>query len=262
VKQSLRKFSPFSYKELLSELVKREIKAKYKQSILGYAWVILVPLINLLVLTLVFSFFIRIPTGDVPYYIFLFTALVPWTYTANAITFATSSLVSNSTLITKIYLPSEVFPLSAIFSKMIDLILSSIILLVFILVSKITIHWTILFVPLIFMVQFLLITGVSLILSALNVFYRDVQNIISVLLTIWMYLTPVVYPQEMVPARFLFIYNLNPMTAIVNSYRNTVLYGVLPPIQSFSYAVLISIGIFIFGYRFFKNKSKHFADVI
>ena len=208
MKQSLRKFSPFSYKELLSELVKREIKAKYKQSILGYAWVILVPLINLLVLTLVFSFFIRIPTGDVPYYIFLFTALVPWTYTANAITFATSSLVSNSTLITKIYLPSEVFPLSAIFSKMIDLILS------------------------------------------------------SVLLTIWMYLTPVVYPQEMVPARFLFIYNLNPMTAIVNSYRNTVLYGVLPPIQSFSYAVLISIGIFIFGYRFFKNKSKHFADVI
>ena len=252
----------YKYRELLIELVKREIKARYKQSVLGYAWVILVPLINLLVLTVVFSLIIRVPTGDIPYFIFLFVAYVPWTFTANSITLATSSMISNSSLITKIYLPREIFPLAAIISKMVDLSLATLILIAIIFLSGTTIYWTVLLVPLIFVIQLLLVIGVSFILSALNVFYRDVENVIGVLLMIWMYLTPVLYPQELVPEQLIPIYNLNPMTPIINSYRNTILYGVMPPMPSFLYATIFSIVIFILGYKFFRNRSKYFADVI
>lgn len=251
-----------THKELLIELVKREIKARYKQSVLGYAWVILVPLINLVVLTVVFSYFIRIPTGNMPYPIFLFTALVPWTFTANAITSATKSLVANSSLITKIYLPREIFPTASILAKMVDLLLTTLILVVFLLIFKINLQWTIVFIPLIFVFHALLVLGVSYILSAINVFFRDVQNVINVLLMVWMYLTPVLYPPELIPQEFTPFFNLNPMMPIINAYRNTILHGVPPSWQSFSYAALFSVIIFLFGYFFFKKKSKFFADVI
>ena len=256
------KMNIFKYKDLLLELIKREIKARYKQSILGYAWVILVPLINLLVLTLVFSFFIRIPTGDTPYAVFLFAGLVPWTFTANAITFATNSLVSNGSLITKVNLPREVFPLSTIFSKLIDFFLMLVILLVIMVFFGVSVKLSIIFLPLVFIVHLLFVVGISLILSALNVFYRDVENVIGVFLTIWMYMTPVVYPQELIPSQFIPIFNLNPMMPIINAYRNVIVYGVSPSWQSFLYAAIISILIFVFGYKFFRNRSRFFADVI
>src|SRR4030066_176454 len=185
------KMNIFKYKDLLLELIKREIKARYKQSILGYAWVILVPLINLLVLTLVFSFFIRIPTGDSPYAVFLFAGLVPWTFTANAISFSTNSLVSNGSLITKVNLPREVFPLSTIFSKLIDFFLMLVILLVIMVFFGVSVKLSIIFLPLVFIVH-----------------------------------------------------------------------GVSPSWQSFLYAAIISILIFVFGYKFFRNRSRFFADVI
>src|SRR4030042_2858715 len=250
------------YKELLFELIKREIKARYKQSILGYAWVILVPLINLIVLSLVFSFFIRIPTGDTPYAVFLFAGLVPWTFTANAITFATNSLVSNSSLITKVNLPREVFPLATILAKLIDFVLMILILFVIMAFFGVTFKFTLLFIPLIFIVHLMFVVGISLILAALNVFYRDVENIIGVFLTIWMYMTPVIYPQELIPTKFIPIFNLNPMMPIINAYRNVIVYGVPPSWQSFTYAAIISVLVFIIGYKYFKNRAKYFADVI
>src|SRR3989344_8120864 len=249
-------------KYLLSELVKREIKARYKQSILGYAWVILVPLINLVVLTVVFSFFIRIPTGNIPYPVFLFTALVPWTFTANAITFATQSLVSNTNLITKIYLPREIFPISTILAKTVDLVLTALILVVILIAFNIPLKITMLAVPLVFFFHFLLVLGISFILSSINVFFRDVENVLGVALTIWMYITPVLYPQELIPEKLIPFLNLNPMMPIINAYRNTILYGVMPSWQSFSYAAVVSTLVFIFGYKFFKVRSRFFADVI
>lgn len=252
----------YKYRELLIELVKREIKARYKQSILGYAWVILVPLVNLVVLTLVFSFFIRIPTGNVPYPAFLFVALVPWTFTANSITFATQSLLSNSTLITKIYLPREIFPTASVLAKMVDFVLTFLILIVFLLVYRVQLTPYFLFVPLIYLIQVLLVLGVSYILSAINVFFRDVENVIGVFLTVWMYVTPVLYPQELIPERYVPFFNLNPMMPIVNAYRNVMLYGTAPAWQSFIYSACVSTLIFIFGLLFFKSKSKYFADVI
>jgi len=194
------------YKDLLIELVKREIKARYKQSILGYAWVILVPLVNLAVMTVVFSFFIKVPTGGIPYPIYLFVALVPWMFTSNSISFATKSLLSNQSLITKIKLPRAIFPLASIVSKLVDLMLYSIILAVYMAILGIKIYFTLLWIPVIFAVQLLLIIGASLILSAANVFFRDVENVLDVVLMIWMYLTPIVYPPELVPEHLRFVF--------------------------------------------------------
>jgi ABC-type polysaccharide/polyol phosphate export permease len=257
-----KKANLLSYRDLLSELVKREIKARYKQSILGYAWVILVPLINLVVLSIVFSFLIRLPTGGIPYPIFLFTALVPWTFTANAISSATKSLSANSSLITKVYLPREIFPLSAIISKMVDLLLAVLILVLFLVYYKVSISLMVIFVPLIFLFHLMIVLGVSFILSAINVFFRDVQNVLGVFLTVWMYLTPVLYPPEIIPDRFVAVFNINPMTPIVNAYRNTVLHGVAPPMPSFAYSAVVSIVLFIFGFWFFKKRARYFADVV
>lgn len=251
-----------SHKDLLIELVKREVKARYKQSLLGYAWVLLVPLVNLVVMTVVFSFFMRIQTGDISYSAFLFSGLVPWLFTLNSITSATNSIIQNKTLVTKIYLPRQIFPLAAIVTKIIDLILSFVIMLVLVSLFGVSLHWTLLFVPIIFIFHLMLVAGICFILSSINVYFRDIENVIGLFLTMWMYLTPVFYPPEMVPEKIMFIFNLNPLTPIINSYRNVILYGTLPQLQPFLYAVFFSVLILIFGFIVFRKLSKNFADVI
>lgn len=255
-------FNYFKYKDLLVELVKREIKARYKQSILGYGWVIFVPLLNLVVLTLVFSFFIRIPTGNIPYPIFLFTGLIPWTLTANSVMYATSSLVENNNLITKIRIPSEIFPLATVLTKLFDFSLTLVIYVLLLIFFKVRLPITVFYFPLILFVQVLFTLGVSFILSATNVFFRDVENVLGVLITFWLYLTPVLYPQELIPKNLVPFFNLNPMMPIIGAYRNTILYGRPPAWTSFSYAAISSIVVFIVGLIFFKSKSKYFADVV
>ena len=248
--------------ELIQQLTGREIKARYKQSILGYAWVLLVPVMNLVVMTIVFSYLIRVPTGNIPFPLYLFTALVPWTFTSSAVAGATSSLMANSTLITKIKLPREIFPLSSILVKMVDLGLSTLVLIALMIFYGAHFYWSLMWIPVIFLIQFIMVNGVGLILSATNVFYRDVENVLGVFLMVWMYLTPIVYTPEMIPPRYRAIFALNPMTGIINAYRNVILYGVHPPWQSFGYAVVISILLFIVGFFYFRRTQRYFADVI
>jgi ABC-type polysaccharide/polyol phosphate export permease len=250
------------YKDLFVQLTLRDVKSKYKQSILGYAWVLLVPLINLLILNIVFQYFFRVPTGDIAYPVYLFVALVPWTFTSNSISAATNSIVTNESLITKVFFPREIIPLSAISSKIVDLILMSLVVVLFLFIYNIHPGITMLYVVPIFTVQLILIIGVSLILSSINVFFRDVENILGVFLNIWMYLTPIIYPPELIPENVRFIFGLNPMVGIINSYRNTILYGVPPPWASFSFSIIISVILFIIGIYTFKRLSKYFADVV
>ncbi|NMB81992.1 MAG: ABC transporter permease, partial [Ignavibacteria bacterium] len=132
----------------------------------------------------------------------------------------------------------------------------------FMVIYQIPLSWTLLFVPVIFITQFILVLGISFILSSINVYYRDVENIIGVFLTIWMYLTPIAYPPEIMPAKIATFFNLNPMTPIINSYRNVILYGVLPPWQSFLYSIIVSVVVFSVGFLIFKRLSENFADII
>ncbi|MBI2040302.1 ABC transporter permease [Candidatus Microgenomates bacterium] len=250
------------YKDLYWQLTFREINARYKQSVLGYAWAIIVPLMNLIVLSIVFSYLFRVPTGNIPYPIFLFVALVPWTFFSNSLVAATGSIMENGALITKVKLPREIIPLSAIGSKSIDLILTFLILLVLLFIYKVEFHQTFILVPFIFIFQLTFMVGVAFFLSATNVFFRDIGNVLGIFLTIWMYLTPVIYSPQMIPDNLKLLFYLNPMTSIINAYRDTILYGNLPNFAQMSYVIFISGLLLVLGYLYFKKRSKQFADVI
>lgn len=253
---------PFiKYKYLLSQLVIREIKARYKQSIIGYAWVIINPLSQLLVYTFVFSIIFKFPPQNVPYPLFLFAGLLPWLYLNTVLTTSTLSLVDNSNLIKKVYFPREVLPYSIVFSKLVDLFFACLIMLIFIFAYQIQLSpQAILTIP-ILAIQMLLITGLSLIFATGNLFYRDVQFLISLILLLWLYLTPVVYPTSLVPENYLWLYKLNPMVGIIEGYRSA-LFSTSLAWNDLLYSTITSFLIFLLGYVLFKKGEKFFADIV
>lgn len=254
--------APFLYhKYLLSQLTLREIKARYKQSIVGYAWVLLNPLFQLLVYSFVFSIIFRFPTNDIPYPIFLFAGLIPWIYLQTSITASTASLVDNADLLRKVYFPREVFIYAAILAKAIDFFFASSLLLIFMLFYRVEFHLTIIFIIPLIIIQIILSTGLSLFASTFNLFYRDVQHLMSLLLLMWLYLTPVVYPLSMVPKEYVFIYKLNPMVGIIEGYRSA-LFGNPFDTGIIFLSAVISIIIFISGFLVFKKSEKVFADIV
>lgn len=250
------------YKELLSELTKREIKSRYKQSILGYAWVILNPFFQMIVMAFVFSHIMKIPVIGVPYAIYLYVGLLPWTLFANSLTASVNSLVNNASLITKIYFPREIFVLSSILAKIVDFALASVVLIIFLVWFRVpvTIHllW---FVP-IFLIQQIFTYALSLLLSAFNLFYRDAQYVLSLGLILWMYLTPVIYPAELMPERYRWIFQLNPMAVLINAYRQIILSGSMPNLTSLMLAMGVSVSLYVVAYIIFKKLEGVFADVV
>ncbi len=252
---------PFSqYRYLLFQLTQREIKARYKQSIIGYAWVLLNPLAQLLVYSFVFSVVFRFPTGDIPYPIFLFAALLPWTLFQNSITAATQSLVNNTSLLRKVAFPREIIPYSVVFSKLVDFFFSSLVFFAFIIYYGVSLSATSGLFLLILMIQIILMVAVSLFLSAANLFYRDIQYLTNLILMLWMYMTPIVYPVSMVPDRYLWLYKLNPMVGIVEAYRSA-LFGYQFEWSILGWSAFCSVVLFIFSYLFFKKTEKVFADI-
>ena len=259
----LKKFIlPFvSHKYLLYQLTQREIKARYKQSFIGYAWVLLNPLAQMMVYTFVFSVVFRFPTGGIPYPVFLFAALLPWNTLQITLNTATQSLVSNSALLRKVWFPREIIPYSVVVSKIIDFSFSSFVFFALMLFYKVPLSkTTLLFIPL-FFIQVILMTGMSFFLSTFNLFYRDVQYLANLMLMIWMYMTPVVYPMSLVPERFIFIYKLNPMVGLVEGYRAALFSLPFEPSLIFL-SLFVSTIIFILGYITFKKSEKIFADIV
>lgn len=254
--------SPFlSYKYLLNQLVKREIKARYKQSILGYAWILINPLLQLLVYSFVFSIIFRFPTNNIPYPIFLLVGLLPWIYFQTSISTSTLILVDNADLLRKVYFPREVFIYGVIMSKAVDLLFASLVLIIFMLFFRISLSINILWIFPIFIVQVVLITGISLIISTLNLFYRDIQYLTNLILLMWMYLTPIVYSLSLVPEKYLWIYRLNPMVGIIKNYRSAVFNSPFD-IPSIIFSIFISLIVFVFGFWLFKKSEKVFADIV
>ena len=250
------------YRELLLNLAKREITVRYKQSILGYAWVIINPLFQIIIISFVFATILKVPSVGVPFVIFLSVALLPWTFFSTSITASTGALVNNSPLITKIYFPREILIYSTILAKSVDFALSLLILIGLMLWFRTPVHIYILWVPIIFAIQIILTMGLSLLLSAFNLFYRDIQYILTLALTLWFYITPIAYPVEVIPDKFKFIFSLNPMAVIVNAYREVVIGQGSPNINSLLVALIISVFIFIFGFITFKKLEKGFADYV
>jgi len=250
----------YIYREMLFTLVIKEIKVKYKGSILGFFWSLGNPLLMLIVYSIVFSFIMRIKIKN--YAIFLFVALLTWNYFTSSILQASGSLIYNSSLIKKIYFPREILPLTAVFVNLINYLLSLLILIPALIIFKIKITFSILAFPLILLTQTLLLIGISLLVSIGNVYFRDLAHIIEIFITIWFFLTPVIYPLEMIPEKFKSLFMLNPAVHIIEGYRNIFFYGTWPKWQNLGYLFLISCIFVIFSFYFFEKFQKGIAEEI
>jgi lipopolysaccharide transport system permease protein len=249
-------------RELLFTWTRRDFKVRYSQSVLGAAWAILQPLSLMVIFSVIFSVFMKVPTDGIPYPVFAYTALLPWTLFANSLSFAIPSLVNNMNLVSKIHFPREVLPLSAIMVSFIDFLIASSIFVLMLLFYRVPVGPAILLVPLVLLIQIILMFGVSLVASAVMVFYRDVRFVVPLTLQIWMYLSPVIYPVTLVPERLRPFYFLNPMAVLIDSYRRLILFNQTPDWLYLALAALVSVSVAVVAYRYFKRAEREFADLI
>lgn len=249
-------------RDLLWAWTGRTIRGRYQQSLLGWLWAIVQPTAAVAIYTVVFTRIVRIDTGDMPYPIFSYTAVVPWTLLATGVTDMTVSLVQNMSLVQKIYFPREVLPLAALFARLMDFAVAA--LLLFILMPYFGLpvfrpSWVLL--PLILAVQMMLIMGVGLACAAANVFYRDIQSLLILTIQLWFYASPVLYPISLVPESYRSLYFLNPMAGIIQSYRDVLLHGAQPGFY-LVVAAASSLAVFVLGYALFKRVEFLFADIV
>ncbi len=249
------------YKFLLSQLILRDIKSRYKQSVIGYAWVLINPLLQLLVYSFVFSVVFRFPSNDIPYSVFLFVGLLPWIYVQTVITNSTLALVDNRELLKKVAFPREVFIYSIVISKLVDLFFASLVLAAFIFFYQVSLSTSTWYIFPLLGIQILLVTGIGLVFSTANLFYRDIQYLSNLILMLWMYVSPIVYPLSLVPEEWIWIYKLNPMVGIIEGYRSA-LFGYSFDTGTILWAFVISSVVFIFGFVMFKRMEKVFADLV
>lgn len=252
----------WDYRELLQNLAIREISVRYKQTVLGVIWALIQPLALMAVFTLFFSLLLRVPSDGVPYPLFVYCALVPWGFFATSLSYAIPSLVNNAPLITKVYFPREVLPFSAILAAMVDFALASIVFLGMMLVFDHPIPATIFFVPVLVLVLVVLAAGVSLGLAAINVFYRDIRHAVPLMLQLWMFASPVIYPSSAVPERWRQLYFVNPVAALIYNFRLVVLHGRPPDIPTLGTAVAVAGLILAVSWWIFLLCEERFSDVI
>jgi lipopolysaccharide transport system permease protein len=240
----------------------REIRTRYKQSMLGMGWAIVQPLAMTIVYVVVFTAIVRVPSDGIPYPLFAYTALLPWTFLASSISTGVPSLVANMGLVTKIYFPREVLPLAAVIGRLFDFMWASVVLLGMLLIYQVTLTPAILWLPLLLALQVVLTIGVVLLGAALNVAYRDVGQLIPLVTQIWMYASPVIYPVSLVPDRFRVLYYLNPMAGLIDGYRNALLLGKAPDGLGLLLSAAMSLVVMLAGYAYFKKVEVTFADII
>lgn len=263
------------YRELMWMLAWRDIRVRYKHSILGAAWAVLPPLAMMLIFAFVFGTVADLNrqrlTGhpSMPYSLFAFSGLVPWMFLANGLSSATISLVANRQLVTKIYFPREVFPISCLISSFIDFLVSSALLVVLAIYFHFQhngwsyeFHPSIVFLPVVIIVQLLFMGGMSLMLSMANLFYRDVNFLFRALVQLWMFVTCVVYQLESSTGWKRAVIQLNPMTPIIRAYRDCLIFGRWPFDWSFLHASVVSLLLFVVGWHWFRRKEYDFAEYI
>jgi lipopolysaccharide transport system permease protein len=249
------------YRELLYFFVWRDLKVRYKQTALGFAWAIIQPLFLMVVFTLFFGNLANVPSDGIPYPLFSFAALIPWTLFAEGLTRSTTSMVSNANIMTKVYFPRLIMPMSGILSPLVDFAIAFIILIIMMAYYGFVPTIAIVFLPAFIFLALMTSLAVGLWLSALNVKYRDFQYTIPFLIQIWLFASPVVYPASMVPPPWQFIYALNPMVGVIEGFRWALL-GTNPP----GAMVLVSVGMVVLlligGLFSFKRMEQYFADVV
>lgn len=252
----------WEYRSLFRFLVWRDIRVRYAQTVLGAGWAILQPILTMIVFTMIFGKLAKLPSDGAPYAVFSLAALVPWTFFAAALANASNSVVANTNLVTKIYFPRVVIPVSAVLAGLIDLVFSSAVLIAAVAYFGITpTVQAIVVVPILVLTMVLTACGVGAWLAALNLKYRDVKYVVPFLMQIWMYASPIVYPASLVPAQFRRMYDLNPMVGVIEGFRAAMLGTTAIPWTSIGYSFVGSVTLFVLGLLFFKQSEYFFADL-
>ncbi len=250
------------YRDLLLTLSVHRIRVRYKQSVLGLAWAILQPLTLMLIYTVIFSLVAKIQTEGTPYAVFAYAALLPWTYFSTAVTNSTSGLVSHAQLVTKVYFPREILPLSYVFAALFDFVIASSVMAGLLLYYHVSLTANALYAVPIILVLTLFATSVALFFSATQVRFRDIGVAVPLLLQLWMFASPVVYPLSAVPAKWRSFYLLNPMVGIVENFRRVIVQGGTPDFYSLGMSALIAVVLLPASYIYFKHVEATVADII
>ncbi len=260
---SLKLRELWEYRELLYFLTWRDVKVRYKQTVLGAAWAIIQPLMTMVVFSLFFGNLAKIPSDGIPYPIFSYAALVPWTFFANGMGQSSNSLVGAANLIKKIYFPRLVIPISSVISGVVDFALAFIVLLGMMLAYGIVPTLNVVFLPFLLLLAFVTALGVGMWLSAMNVQFRDVRYIIPFLTQFWMFATPIAYPSSLIENDLLrTLYGLNPMTGVVEGFRWALLDTDTAPGPILIVSTLAAVGLLVSGVYYFRRMEKTFADVV
>jgi lipopolysaccharide transport system permease protein len=252
----------WNYRELLYFLAWREVKVRYKQAALGAAWAIIQPLFTMIIFTLFFGRLAGVPSDGIPYPLFSFCALVPWTYFAGTLGLAGNSLVSNANLVTKVYFPRVLLPAATVISGMLDFVIGSVFLFFMMIYYHVKPGWNLLFVPVFVISLMLLALGISMLLAAINVRYRDVKYALPFIIQIWLFVTPIIYPVTYLPVKYQKVLALNPMAGIVEGLR-ACLFSTHPmPWKLIEISWAVTLVLLIGGALYFRKTERTFADIV
>ena len=251
----------WAYRELLYFLTWRDVKVRYKQTLLGAAWAIIQPLFAMLIFTLFFGKLAGMPSDGIPYPIFAFVGLLPWTFFSNAVTNSGNSLVGSSNLITKVYFPRMIIPGAAVAAGLVDFAIAFVILGVLVIYYGVALTWSALMLPVLVLMTSVLALGVGMWTSALNVKYRDVRHALPFLIQLWFFATPIVYPTTIVPEKWRCVMALNPMSGIIDGYRSAV-FGQGFDIRGLAISSVVTLVLLVYSAYTFRRMEKTFADIV
>ncbi len=259
---SLRLNELWAYREFVYFLTWRDIKVRYKQTVLGAAWAIIQPVLTMLVFSLFFGRLAKVPSDGLPYPLFVYAALVPWTLFANSLSQSSNSLVGNAHLLTKVYFPRLIIPISAVASQILDFVLAFIVLLGMMIYYGIGLKYQAFWLPCLLLLSLVTALGAGLWFSALNVHYRDVRYVIPFIVQFWMFATPIAYPSSLLSERWRMIYGLNPMVGVVEGFRWALLGQKSIPAPMILVSSIASVSMLIAGAFYFRRMEKTFADTV
>lgn len=252
----------WDYRELLYILIWRDVKVRYKQTVIGAGWAIFQPVMTMAIFTVVFGSFVKIPSDGLPYAVFAYTALVPWAYFSQALSRSGTSLVGNANLITKVYFPRLLIPLTSVMAPAVDFLFAFLVLLGLIVWFGIVPTWGLLALPLFFLLAMITALAIGLWLSPLNARYRDVGHGIPFLIQLWMFASPVVYPVSLVPESWRLLYSLNPMAGVIEGFRWALLGKGSPDFTLMLVSAVVVFVLLAGGIVFFKRMERTLTDII
>ncbi len=247
------------YREMIKAFVRRDLRGRYKGSFLGFLWTFLNPLLQLCVYSIVFSTILR--AGIDKYYLFLFVALIPWIFFSASVTGGATSIISQKEMVKKIYFPREVLPISVVTTNFVNMLLCFIVIFIVIIISGTPLNPIALLclIP-VWIVEYILALGMAFLTSAVTVYMRDMEHILGIVVMAWQYLTPVLYSYDIIPDKYRFLFNLNPMTHVINAYRTILYYHEVPDLSTLLSALVMGILVLIMGLFVFSKLKKRFAE--